>query len=191
MPIGGLAICSKHRVTRDVQRAADGNDREGDDRGHQREVGGELEDEAICVVGDEVFFEEELDAVGQGLQQTEGTPALGSDAALHVRDRLALEPDHHRDRTHQRGPADDESDEHDEDVDAAYVAVHEERVDRGEEVHDVANFNWVITLGGVVELRRRGASLPSSSRLAKTTSIVPRGMSSLTATVRVRVPRAR
>ena len=42
-------------------------------------------------IGHQVFLEEELDAVGERLQQAEGTGAAGSPAVLHAAEDLAFE----------------------------------------------------------------------------------------------------
>jgi hypothetical protein len=45
-------------------------------------------------VRDEVLLEDDLEAVGEGLEDAERAGAVGADAVLEVRDDLALEPDH-------------------------------------------------------------------------------------------------
>ena len=44
----------------------------------------------IDAVGNDVFFEDELDAICQRLQQTERPNAIGTPAVLHARNNLAL-----------------------------------------------------------------------------------------------------
>ena len=63
------------QVTRAVvavgEVAAERDDRPHQERRHEREVRGEPEDEAVGPLGQEVFLEEQLDAVGQRLQDAE------------------------------------------------------------------------------------------------------------------------
>jgi hypothetical protein len=63
----------------------------------------------------QVLFEEQLDAVSHGLGDAERTGPVRTDAALHVRDDLALKPDHEHDRHHQGGENDQHLDEDDQD----------------------------------------------------------------------------
>ena len=85
---------------------------EGRDDG---EVRRQLEDEPVGLVGHQVLLEEQLDPVGQGLGDAERPGPVGADPALHVRDDLALEPDHEHDRHHQGAEDDQHLDEDDED----------------------------------------------------------------------------
>ena len=55
-----------------------GDHGEHQEGGDQRQVGGQLENEPVGALGDQILFEEQLDAVGQGLEDAERTrPALG------------------------------------------------------------------------------------------------------------------
>ena len=80
----------------DAEQVNDGTDgHQGDrsERHDERQPRREKIDVLLHVGGREVFLEQELDAVGQGLQQSEGTDAGGSPAVLHMADDLALQPD--------------------------------------------------------------------------------------------------
>ena len=53
-------------------------------------------------VGDDVFLDEQLQRVGEGLQQSVRAHAHGAEANLHVRQNLALQPVHRRSRPAKR-----------------------------------------------------------------------------------------
>ena len=75
-----------------------------------------------AVVGRRLLLEEELDAVGEALQQAERPGAVGADAVLHLGDDLAQEPDVHQHREQQQDEDRDrlaDHDEHDREVDVA------------------------------------------------------------------------
>ena len=55
--------------------AADGHDGECEEGGHDRQVRRQLEHEAVGALGEQVLLEEQLDAVGEGLQQAPKGPA--------------------------------------------------------------------------------------------------------------------
>ena len=65
----------------------------GGERGNHRDDGGEPEDEGIRIARDDVFLDEELDSVGNGLEQTVGANAHGAEASLHVGHELAFDED--------------------------------------------------------------------------------------------------
>ena len=75
--------------------------------------------------GHKVLLEEELDAVRQRLEDPVRPGAVRPDAVLHVRDDLALEPDHEHHGHHQDGEGDDHLDEDDDEA-AEVDAVDEE-----------------------------------------------------------------
>ena len=93
-------------VAADGDDAADRHDGEDQHGRDHREVRRQLEDERVGPVGEQVLLEEELGAVGQGLEQAPGPGPVRPDPALHVRDHLALEPDHERRRHQQRHEGD-------------------------------------------------------------------------------------
>ena len=97
-------------------------------RRQERQVGRQLEHDAVGLGRHEVFFEEELDAVGERLQDAEGTRPVRPDAVLHVGDDLALEPDHQHDRDEEHDEGDD--DLHDGDDEDAEVDALRRRGDR-------------------------------------------------------------
>ena len=51
-----------------VEVATDRDDREDEEGGDERQVGRQLESETIRIVGDQIFLKEQLDAVGQALE---------------------------------------------------------------------------------------------------------------------------
>ena len=57
-------------------------------------------------VGKQVLFEEQLRAVRERLQEPERPGAVRADPVLHVRDHLALEPDHQQHRHEQSAEGD-------------------------------------------------------------------------------------
>ena len=64
------------------------------ERRDEREVRRELEHEPVGALGDQVLLEEQLDAVGQRLEDAERAGLVRADPVLHAGDHLALEPDH-------------------------------------------------------------------------------------------------
>jgi hypothetical protein len=66
--------------------------------------------------GNQVFFEEELDAVGERLQDAPRAGFVRADAVLHLGDDLALEPDHEHHGDEQQRERDDDLEQHDEHV---------------------------------------------------------------------------
>jgi len=74
------------------KRAGEGDERRGD------------EQRALDQERRQVFLEEELDAVGERLQQAEGADTRGSPAVLHATDELAFE----QHRIGDRGERDDQ-----------------------------------------------------------------------------------
>ena len=87
----------------DVDRAAVGHDRDGQERRHHRERGGGHEQELVCPRRDDLFLEEELDAVRHRLEETEGTGAVRPQAELHEGQHAPLDVRHQREEAQQRG----------------------------------------------------------------------------------------
>ena len=79
------------------------------ERAGERDDGRDDEERALDGEGHEVFLEEELDAVGERLQQAEGADAAGSPAVLHAAEDLALQQ-------HGVGDRRERDDEHDGDL---------------------------------------------------------------------------
>ena len=77
--------------------------------------------------GMQVFLEEELDAVGERLQQAEGADARGSPAVLDAAEDLALQQ-------HRVGDRRQRDDEHDDDLEDAE---QQECLELGEMAHRV------------------------------------------------------
>ncbi len=94
---GLLAEQGDHSVVVAGEVAGDGHHREHHEGGYQRQVGRQAVHERIGADRRQVLLEEQLDAVGQGLQDPERAGPVGADAVLHVGDELALEPDHQHD----------------------------------------------------------------------------------------------
>src|SRR5262249_52233617 len=69
------------------------HDGKGQRRGADGDSGGEQEQELVNVAGDDLFLEEEFQAVGDRLEQAKGADAVGADAVLHVGGELALDVD--------------------------------------------------------------------------------------------------
>ncbi len=78
---------------RDPDDGAQGDHRERDERRGARDHRGEEEDELVRVDRCEVLLEHQLHAVGQALQQPEGTVHVGPDPVLHPGDHATLCPD--------------------------------------------------------------------------------------------------
>ena len=97
-----------------VEVAADGHDREQQERRHEGDERGEDEHALLGLGGHQVFLEEELDAVGEGLEDAEGARLVGPDPVGHVGVELALEPDHEHRRDEQQHEDDDDLAEDDE-----------------------------------------------------------------------------
>ena len=68
------------------------------------------ENKGIGLGGNDVFFEQQFDGVGDRLQQSVRADAHGAEAHLHVRQNFSLQPVH-------RNDGDRESAEHQQDVD--------------------------------------------------------------------------
>ena len=113
MPIGGSATWSSKVWLPSRMMPPTGTTAKVTKAGTTERYGRQLEGEGVRLVGEQVFLEDQLGAVGQRLQQAPGPGPVGPDAALHVRDHLALEPDHHG-RGHQQH---DEGDQHLDDDD--------------------------------------------------------------------------
>ena len=104
--MGGSASCSSKVWPATVTSPPTGTMAKVRNAGRIDQVRRQLEDEPVALFGDQVLLEEQLDPVGQGLEEAEGARPVGADAALHVGDDLALEPDHQDHRHHQRGEGD-------------------------------------------------------------------------------------
>ena len=113
-PHGRVGHLQLEGVAADGDHAADRDHGEDEHGGDHRQVRGELEDEGVRPVGQQVLLEHELGAVGQRLEQPPRAGPVRSDPALHVRDHLALEPDHERRRHQQRHEGHEALDDHDE-----------------------------------------------------------------------------
>ena len=98
-------------VDGDVMRA-EGDDGDGDQRAGERDDRREDEERALDGERHQVFLEEELDAIGERLQQAEGADAGGSPAVLDAAEHLALEQ-------HRVGDRRQRDDEHDGDLEDA------------------------------------------------------------------------
>ncbi len=157
MPTGGSATCSSKVCPKTVTSPPTGTMAKRQEGGQDRQVGRQLEDGPIGALGKEVLLEEELDPVRQGLQQPPRTGPVGPDARLHVRDHLALEPDHQHDR-HQQGP---EGHEHLDDDDEELHPVDAVRVEGVAETeeparHSVSSRTSMTAWRGVDQRRRAG-----------------------------------
>src|SRR6478735_6219559 len=98
---GDVGDLQRRQVAEHRHRAAERDDREGDEchrRGDERREG---VDELLGAGRRDVFLEHRLHAVGQGLEQTEGTVAVRARALLHAADDAALEPDDEQRRDEQ------------------------------------------------------------------------------------------
>jgi hypothetical protein len=107
-------------VPGDRERARQRDDREGQEGRQHRHVGSQAEDRPVGGIGNRLLLEEQLDAVGQRLEDAERPGPVGADAVLHVGDDLALQPDRDQDGHQQQGEdehrlADD--DQHDREID--------------------------------------------------------------------------
>ncbi len=104
---------AEHKEDADIHvgdgvRGAEGNDDEdGECREHNHE-GRDPEDESVSLGGDDVFFEQQFDGVGDGLQQAVRAYTHGAEAHLHVCENFSLEPVHGDD-----GDGKSDEDEHD------------------------------------------------------------------------------
>jgi hypothetical protein len=100
---------------------AERDHREREERGDHRHHRREREGPSIGGRGTEVLLEEELDAVGQGLEEAEWAPPIRPDTRLHVGDNPALEPDHQQRRHEQDREDDHDLDRGDDDLGADEV----------------------------------------------------------------------
>ena len=103
-------------------------------------IGREHEERALDGERHHVFLEEELDAVGERLQQAEGADARGSPAVLHAAEDFALQQ-------HRVGDGRQRDDQHDGDL------------DDGEEQEDLRMWSrWHHGSASSVSLSRRSVS---------------------------------
>ena len=133
-PIGGSTtcrkVCSPNTSTTPPSRRKlppIGTICEREEGRHQREVRRQLEHESVAAIGHQIFFEEQLDAVGQRLQDAPRAGDVGPDAVLHLGDDLALEPDHEHHGDEQQCECDDDLEQHDQHV--TEVDVDEQRIE--------------------------------------------------------------
>jgi hypothetical protein len=90
--------------------------REGQEgRDHHDHRGDDVED-LVGAGRPHVLLEEQLDAVGQGLEDPEGPDPVGADPGLHEGDHPPLQPDGEQHRQHQSGEHPDDLDDQDEQV---------------------------------------------------------------------------
>ena len=90
----------------DQQVLAKGHHQPAEDDGHQHQHRAEGEQQAIGPRWDDIFLEQQLHAIGQGLKHPQGAGVLRANALLHGSRNLALEPNvdqhaHHRCHQHQ------------------------------------------------------------------------------------------
>ena len=72
---------------------AEGDDGQGEVGRDEEEDGGEEVDPSIGGAGDDVFLGDELEEIGDGLEEAEGADAVGADPVLEAAGDLALGPD--------------------------------------------------------------------------------------------------
>src|SRR5579863_2221845 len=82
-------------------------------------MNGDPEDQAVRFGGYDVFFEEKLQRIGDGLEQAMGPDPHGAEAHLHVGQNLPLEPVHRNDRNRQSHEHQQNVDESPEDISRA------------------------------------------------------------------------
>jgi hypothetical protein len=83
-----------HTALAVVEIAAKGDHHEDKKRRNKGKIWSKSEHKRIRIVRYQVFLEEQLDAVRQGLKNAERASDVGAQAVLHSRDDLPLEPDH-------------------------------------------------------------------------------------------------
>ena len=76
------------------EHPADRDDGEHEEGGDERQERRQDEHALVGAVGEQVLLEEELDAVGERLEDAERARPVGAEAVAHVGVELALEPDH-------------------------------------------------------------------------------------------------
>ena len=109
MPTGGSASCRLGGVVGDGDGARRwARWRRPGRRGPRDRYGASRKTRLSARSGRKLLLEEQLDAVGQRLQDAERPGPVGADAVLHVGDDLALEPDHEQHR-HQQHDEDDDA----------------------------------------------------------------------------------
>ena len=74
-----------------MQRIGKGDDGQAGGGGEEGDHGRAAEQKAVGRAGNEVFFEQQLDGVGEGLQHAVRADAHGAEADLHIGQNLALE----------------------------------------------------------------------------------------------------
>ena len=121
---GGLLIDGlRPRVRRRRRGAAERHDGEGQQGGRHRDGRGDEVEQLVHLGGDDLFLEDELESVGDGLEQAPGADAVGADAVLRPGGDLALQQHQIGARALDDAHHDDDDDQGDPEVE---VGVHRE-----------------------------------------------------------------
>ena len=91
---------NSHPNIADQQVLAEGHDQPGQDHWHDHQHRSQGEQQAIGPCRDDVLFDQQLQAIGQGLQDAQGTGVFRADALLHSSGNLALQPHRHQHADH-------------------------------------------------------------------------------------------
>ena len=94
-------ICKRNAVAANRDRVAERNHRNRSQRKDHRDHRRRDKQRLVDVRRREVFFEQKLESVGRGLQQSKRADPRGSPAILHVAHDFALQPDRVGDRGEQ------------------------------------------------------------------------------------------
>ena len=86
---------------RDRDLGPEGDHRERHERRHRGDHGSEDEHQLVGGLRDDVFLQRQLHAVGEALQQAEGTVDVRADAVLHPGHHAPLEPDVEQRQQHE------------------------------------------------------------------------------------------
>src|SRR6202021_4157640 len=92
-------------------RGTERNHDEDRERGQHHDERRDPEHEAVGFGGHDVFFQQQFDGVGDGLQKAVRAHAHGTEAHLHVSENFALQPVH---RDHRNGQAEKNKEDVDE-----------------------------------------------------------------------------
>ncbi|CAB5078754.1 unannotated protein [freshwater metagenome] len=107
--------------------ATEGNDREQQKRRNNSKERRKDEDASFRPVGNEIFFEKELDAIGECLKDAKWTSRIRTNTILKVANDLSFEPNHEHGR-HQKERKDGDDLEQDNKYDSEIDMSRKKRI---------------------------------------------------------------
>ena len=96
----------------DLQRGVEGDHDKGDEHGDENQRGGKVVQRLVHLGRGENFLPQELEHVGNGLDETEGSHFLGTDPPLHMPGDLPLRPGQQKGVDDHKRQNPDKTDDH-------------------------------------------------------------------------------